>query len=191
MTQARSGAVRSAVAQLICSSSPPDWAATQRSRLPRVSGPASGSCRRAGFDRSAGERPRHCRSAWASGLPLGWLAGGQVPGGWVPARAFRTEVAEPSRARRMITTVRRFRRERRSCDEPRPLPQRWSGQSLRSARRAEPSVTASPRRYLDARRVADVRSCRIAGVCATHSYAPVWLIIRCRVRVGRQSDPSP
>ena len=152
MTQARSGAARSAVGQLICSSSPPGQAVTQRGRLPKVSRPESGSCQRAGFDRSAGERPRHCRSSdLAPGLP--WNAGRcQVPGGWAPKRAFCTEAAEPSRARRMTTTVRHSRRDRRGCDRPRPLPQRWSAQSLRSAHRMEPGVAASPRRHLGDRR---------------------------------------
>jgi len=63
MTQARPGAVRPAVAQLIWSSRPPSGRRPHRGRLPRVSRPEGGSCRRAGLDRSAGDRPRHCRPA--------------------------------------------------------------------------------------------------------------------------------
>ena len=56
--------MRSAVAQLICSSSLPKLGGVPvAGRLPRVSRPEGGSCRRAWFDRSAGERPRHCRPA--------------------------------------------------------------------------------------------------------------------------------
>src|SRR5215472_6935274 len=36
---------------------PAGWAAAYGGRLPRVNGPEGGSCQRAGFDRSAGERP--------------------------------------------------------------------------------------------------------------------------------------
>jgi hypothetical protein len=168
--------VRSAVAQLICSSRPPGRAATQRGRLPRVSGPASGSCQRAGFDRSAGERPWHCRSSdLGARSPLErWPVSGTRRLG--SQTSVCTEAAEPSRARRMTTTVRHSRRDRRGCDRPRPLPQRRSAQSLRSAHRVVPGVAALPRRHLGDRR--DRRCSVELRVAHLHTHAQLGIFHR-------------